>query len=383
MDQPTIDIATRLKEARLSAGLTQDELADQLGIPRPSLTNMEQGKRKIEINELLRLARILKQPLEWFLEEIQQDSGLEVLARTRGVEERDAAIIRATEFRVREYHELRKLIGLPRESSIPRMPSEVYSKSAAVEQGWEAARKVRTLLAMGEHPVALMCDVLMQQGVQVTLFHAPDSLMDGFAAPSRDLGDIVAVNTGRTRERMRFTAAHELGHLVMDTDSAGDILTSSMQDQASHIETRANAFAAEFLIPASSLERSLRQRGLDRRSIVIKHDDIEYLRGIHMVSFEAMTWRLKDLGYLTRDECLQYLDQASHDSLPKELPSSDVDPLEQMIRSHALQAYEQEKISEGKLSEYLRWDRYETRAFLKRNAPIHIGQGKDEGKTTQ
>lgn len=383
MEQPTIDIANRLKEARLSAGLTQDELADQMGIPRPSLTNMELGKRRIEINELVRIARILKQPLGWFLEPAAPESGLDVLARARAVEERDAAIIRATEFRVREYHELRRLLALPQESSIPRLPSVVSTKAAAVAQGWEAARKVRMVLAMGEQPVDRMCDVLMQQGVQVVVFHAPDSAMDGFAAPSRDLGDIVAVNTARTRERMRFTAAHELGHLVMDTDSAGDILTSSMADQASPIETRANAFAAEFLIPAPSLERSLRLRGKGQHTGTITHDDIEYLRRMYSVSFDALCWRLKDLGYLSREECLAYLELASHDAQPDAPPEPDAGPLDLVIRGLALQAYERELISEGKLSEYLRKDRYATRAFLKRNAPMHRGPGKNEGHTTR
>ena len=61
------EIASRLKRAREDAGLSQNEVAVLLDIPRPSVTNIENGKRKCSALELRRLCVIYRVSADWIL----------------------------------------------------------------------------------------------------------------------------------------------------------------------------------------------------------------------------------------------------------------------------------------------------------------------------
>ena len=42
-------IAQRLKEARTKAGLSQDQAATIIGLPRPAISEIEAGRRKVTV----------------------------------------------------------------------------------------------------------------------------------------------------------------------------------------------------------------------------------------------------------------------------------------------------------------------------------------------
>lgn len=56
----------RLREARKYLGLTQEEVAGYLKIPRTALGDVESGQRRVEAIELTRLARLYRQPVGHF-----------------------------------------------------------------------------------------------------------------------------------------------------------------------------------------------------------------------------------------------------------------------------------------------------------------------------
>lgn len=60
-------LGKRLFRARLDCGLTQRQLAVRSGIAQPRLSNIEQGLLLPTLRQLLRLARALSLPLQWFL----------------------------------------------------------------------------------------------------------------------------------------------------------------------------------------------------------------------------------------------------------------------------------------------------------------------------
>lgn len=62
------EIAARLREAREYLALSQDDVATALGLPRPSVTNMEAGTRKVDALELEQLAKLYGRPVSYFLE---------------------------------------------------------------------------------------------------------------------------------------------------------------------------------------------------------------------------------------------------------------------------------------------------------------------------
>jgi transcriptional regulator with XRE-family HTH domain len=59
-------MGARLREAREFLGLSQEVVAEALGVPRASVSAMESGRRKVSSLELRDLARLYKRPIEFF-----------------------------------------------------------------------------------------------------------------------------------------------------------------------------------------------------------------------------------------------------------------------------------------------------------------------------
>lgn len=55
----------RLKELRLKKGLTQQQIADEIGVNRGSYSNWEKGKREPSFENLIKLADLLEVSLDW------------------------------------------------------------------------------------------------------------------------------------------------------------------------------------------------------------------------------------------------------------------------------------------------------------------------------
>lgn len=82
-------MAVRIKEARKLAGLSQGQVAQMLGLHRPSVSEMEVGNRRVSTNELTRLAEIFDVSVSWLLGEAPDtlqpdDPRLELAARELG-----------------------------------------------------------------------------------------------------------------------------------------------------------------------------------------------------------------------------------------------------------------------------------------------------------
>ena len=72
IDQATL--ARRLKEARLNCGLTQEETAAKVGIPRTAVVNIEAGKRSLSTLELSQFAKAYHRPIGYFYNEEDRDT---------------------------------------------------------------------------------------------------------------------------------------------------------------------------------------------------------------------------------------------------------------------------------------------------------------------
>ena len=71
------ELARRLREAREFVNLSQQFVAEQTGISRSAISDIERGERRVESLELKRLAELYRMPVDYFL-------GNEPSRRTRG-----------------------------------------------------------------------------------------------------------------------------------------------------------------------------------------------------------------------------------------------------------------------------------------------------------
>lgn len=65
LDEDRKIIASRLRTAREMAGLSQAQVAKMLGLHRPSVSEMEAGRRRVSADELSQLTEIYSVDMEW------------------------------------------------------------------------------------------------------------------------------------------------------------------------------------------------------------------------------------------------------------------------------------------------------------------------------
>jgi transcriptional regulator with XRE-family HTH domain len=63
------EVASRLREARKMAGLSQGQVAKLLDMHRPTITEIEAGNRRVTAEELTRFAELYDVTVSWLLAE--------------------------------------------------------------------------------------------------------------------------------------------------------------------------------------------------------------------------------------------------------------------------------------------------------------------------
>lgn len=85
-EQKKIEIASRLKEARKMAGLSQFQISKLLNMHRPTISEIEAGNRRVSAEELTNFAKIYDVTTSWLLGESEEqlevdDPRLQLAAR--------------------------------------------------------------------------------------------------------------------------------------------------------------------------------------------------------------------------------------------------------------------------------------------------------------
>lgn len=299
-----LTLARRLRDARIRSGLSQSEVARFAGLPRPAISLIESGRRSVSSVELAQFARVYATSPDRLLEtEAAHDRALgskQLLAyfRATGPLAAQTEDWLAGELEYCErYAELESAVyGTQRYE----MPTYRVTDGVAHEQGERLAWQERRRLGLGNSPVRSMIDLLEGEGVKLRVIPFAVSAVSGCYVYSTELGPCVFINKCERASRQRFTAAHEYAHFLVDRAEAEAELCDHSKSR-SHYEVRANTFAAAFLLPVVGVEEALNGRGKRRGDAIDATDaiDIAFRFG---ASYEAVLWRLRNLGWLRPDE---------------------------------------------------------------------------------
>ena len=150
------------------------------------------------------------------------------------------------------------------------------------------ASELRGLWALGNQPINNMVSLCELKGIRV--FRLPTEIRDIDALSFFDDesgSPFIFLNTFKSAERARFDCAHELGHIVMHTHNK----SIRVEKDNRVLETEADQFASEFLIPTDSfLATSPRYFSLENM--------IEYKK-VWRTSLKAINYKAHKLGLIS------------------------------------------------------------------------------------
>lgn len=270
-------IASNLRRLRVERGLTQAELAGSAALSRVGYRNIESGQSLPRVETLRALAVALDVGLQELVSPVAQLRQVRFRALKR-LTTREQILARVSRW-LSDFNELEglvdgikkiNLIGLRRQNPI------------------ETAVAVRRAFGIGpEEAIRDICGLLESKGIKVLSLELASGDFFGLSVGPDEGGPGVVVNTWEriSVERWIFTAAHELGHLVLHP---GDYDVSELVEGASQ-EQEANLFAAHFLMPEKSFDKEWKETaGLPFVDRVLK------VKRIFRVSYKTILYRLHE-----------------------------------------------------------------------------------------
>lgn len=189
------------------------------------------------------------------------------------------------------------------------IPQEILHLPTPRERGMELARWLRRKKGMKDHQSRVEPDAILSAWNVAVLNMTSKAVLDAVAVWGRGLQPTIFVNTKGVRASKdtgkRFTLAHEMAHLLTDTDRDGDVL-GGREIPDRDMETQANAFAAEFILPENEVRIVLNKSG---QSITCKmiEEVLNQLNERFGASHELASWKLMHTGLISKEfeeQCL-------------------------------------------------------------------------------
>jgi len=271
------DLGDVLQTARRAQGLRLDDIATAVGTTAVSLSRYENGLRTPPPEMVQKLADALGVTVDLLEHAGRARSGMAMDAHMRRRATAPTTVWKQLEATLNmcRWH-VRRLfegIALHTEANVPRLDIDDYDPAAA-------ARIVRMQWHMPAGPIRQLTPWLEAAGCVVIVKDFQNKRVDGLSQWAGPV-PVMLINDSMPTDRRRLTMAHELGHLVMHNSAMG--LDEDVEDQA-------NAFAAEFLMPADFIRPSLRN---------LKTGQLAGLKAQYGVSMQAIVERAYRFGYLT------------------------------------------------------------------------------------
>ncbi|MFI6604393.1 helix-turn-helix domain-containing protein [Nonomuraea sp. NPDC050536] len=256
------DIGERVRECRMAADMSQEELASALKLDRTMIAKIERGVRRVDALELAKLSSVLQVSLSYFLNppplvvsrraELTEDTVTDAARQSYRLE-----IALSTWLT-----DVRQLIeaGTFSPPEIARYPEAVQDMPSARR----AALWVREQLGLEFEPIDSLMRVCERLGQLVAVVEAPG---EGASLTDGDLAVAVISRHGDPGRR-RATAAHELGHLIVGDEYSTDMGVHASRDDR---EAIIDAFAAQLLLPVEAC------RNVARTGEAVRREDLVVL----------------------------------------------------------------------------------------------------------
>ena len=290
-----------LKRARDGAGYSQEDVGAALGVSRAMVSYWEAGARVPNDRQRSALARLYGVQLAKLAEgravkTADGDMAGVLLRADDGIA--SAAIPGIREFGqfLDRYAELARILGEP----LRCMTKSPFSHRAQFAQKHDIRRKAeeaRKLLGLGTGPISDLDPVCEILGITVYRAHLGTDLArvpSGAFLNHPEVGFSILVNLSMTPGRRRFAVAHELAHALFHSQETNRVVSRARNP----LETFADTFAGEFLMPREGVRRYMEEVGMDPR--IDEPEDVLRIQRYFRVSWPTALVRLRHMNAVTQ-----------------------------------------------------------------------------------
>ena len=247
------NVGAMLRLARQLRGFGQGEASARLGINNAELSRFENGVREPSTEVVQSAAALYDLPDDFFA---QTDAvyGAPVSVHPLFRKKADVSatdlhrVVAELNIRVMHLRRLLEATDVEPARTLPRLDSDAYGND-----GERIAALVRGHWQVPAGPIRNLTALVEEAGVVVAHSDFGGSSISGVTFRVPGMPPLVALNSTHPADRMRFTLAHELGHIVMHR-----LPTPNMEDEA-------DTFAACLLVPTDDVRPYFEGRKVDLR----------------------------------------------------------------------------------------------------------------------
>ena len=282
--------AKRLKAARLLASLSQDNLVEAMGglVSKNAIAKYERGEMMPNSKVLIALAKALSVKPDYFFRPFTVEIGsVEFRKRNKLGAKQINAIKQQVTDQVERYLEIEALLRI---SSLFENPIA----GMTIRTGEDVEKAVNALLTtwkLGLNALPNVIELLEEKEIKVIEIEAAPAF-DGLSGWADEQIPVIVVNKQFTIERKRFTALHELGHLLMNFAEGLD---------PKSIEKLCHRFAGAILIPRETFFTELG----DHRS-GISLPELISVKETYGISIQALMARARDLDVISESAYVRF-----------------------------------------------------------------------------
>lgn len=284
MDQK--NIGANLRRIREAKGLSQAQVADSAGISRVAYRNIESGTSTPKVSTLQNISVSVGAKLQDLLVPIRTLKKVRFRAYKR-MNSRDNILNQVAQW-LDDFNYLEKLLNDSEEYLFQDLASKLSLMRERTDRAKYAAEQARELLGLKDkEPIRDIAGLLDSSGIKVYPLSLASDGFFGLSVSEEEGGPAIIVNVWEriSVERWIFSAAHELGHLLLHFD-AYDIELSTEEPVQ---EEEANIFASYFLMPDAAFKSEWADAyGLSFINRVLK------VKSIFQVSYKTVLYRLSE-----------------------------------------------------------------------------------------
>ena len=325
-------IGRNIKYYRLMKGISQEELALNVGLNKMTVSNYENDKRNPEMATIQKIAKALDVSLAALLS--QQDQQLNI---QHGAFRKQSSIKQGTQELIlgkldRYLGRLFNVISILGDTVLAPCPLIDRKNITSNEEAGQYLRHILELPSTG--PIGNITDILENKGFIICPVEMEER---GFSGNSGIVNGrfYIAVNTTMPAERQRFTLVHELAHLVF--------LFNDDEDE----EKRVDGIAGAFLLPERDIKREL---GPKRTNII---SDLAIIQKEYGVSFSSIVVRAYQTDILNKTHYESMMKWLNKNGLLHNAPSFAEAEKTHLLEQLTLRAVSEDEITVSKAAELL------------------------------